>query len=238
MGWLKRITDRGDRLDQSAYRMDCVPLVILDPDEGVVYAKNTQIEFHPDPERPTHGLVVALTPADSGWTPSLRIVHRFDTPLSIHPGVRTRGGTTLIGEDDEGFSFTWYTNSVADRILLHTPKAQPQIRTLTEEKLTRILATNVDSIPPEAVIADPLVVIMGDGDCPFLGRAEIVLRHVGTSELVSHVTVIGTDFELFVLNEQAHSKEGEGHILFGVDRLGRSATWYLDAAADTFTETL
>jgi hypothetical protein len=233
MRWFKREGASSEILVWS-----CVPLVIVDPNEGMVYAMNTQVEFQPDPENPQAGIAIAVTPAESGWIPSLRVSQRFDDPVAPYPGERTRGGSTLFGEDEEGFSFTWYINAAADRVILHDPEATPRSRVMSDARRQRILSMPLKDEDAERLHASPLVIIEEDGGCPHSGPAEVAYQALEGSDAIAHCTVIGAGLELFVLDEHDVDGEPSGHVLNGIDRMGRWAAWYLDGAALKMTESL
>jgi len=223
----------------------CAPLVVVHPADGVVYAQSTDVEFRPDDASCRTGQARALTPAPNGWCPEMRVSQRIDEMVEPSVSMRARGGATLFGDDEEGFSFAWYIDRAADRFITQgsgeresrvtSPLTPDQIRGLTELEIDASRGTPVD--------ADPLVVVEEDGFTPFAGPTQICLTHLPMPRVDEHGITLtqgerGEYLEIFVTAREAVETGRGGTVLSGIDRAGRHVTWYLDGAADEMTEAL
>jgi hypothetical protein len=91
-------------------------LVVVHPDEGIVYAQATAVEFTPVDMSERTGLAVAMAANADGWRPDLLVEQRFDEHINVYM-LKHRAGITLIGSDSTGTPFTWYFAGAADRYL-------------------------------------------------------------------------------------------------------------------------
>lgn len=94
----------------------CDPLVIVDDEGEIAFAKVVEVEFTPSREPTTLGKVVAMATTAEGWTPSMIVEARLGAPGNFL--TARRFGFVLVGHDEEGLSFEWYVGGVADDYFL------------------------------------------------------------------------------------------------------------------------
>lgn len=123
----------------------CRPLLIVHPKDGIVFHGDMDFEFTPSKPDGSEGYAQCLTPALEEWRPSLKVQVRYDTYFNPDPDVRTRGGFSLLGEDDNGEPFTWYVNRYADDYIV----ALNQGRMPTEIAPSELADAGLDYQPPE-----------------------------------------------------------------------------------------
>ncbi|HEY0868349.1 MAG TPA: hypothetical protein VGE01_13270 [Fimbriimonas sp.] len=118
-----RLFGHGDRPEEDRTEVwECHPLVVVHPVDGVVYARNTDVEFTPEKE---FGVARALTPTSYGWYPEIRI-DGWQEPVRLVtiPGYQAQQGRTLTGHNPVGDSFVWYIGRDAVEFLHRTGSSE------------------------------------------------------------------------------------------------------------------
>jgi hypothetical protein len=110
----------------------CDPLVVFQPEDGIVYAKRSEVEFTPD--LGGFGAAKATTSTVAGWQPEITITDWHDLPNTSIAPYKLRPGRILFGHDSEGIDFVWYIDRAADEFLtgdMTTP--QPAVEPVLNE---------------------------------------------------------------------------------------------------------
>jgi hypothetical protein len=102
----------------------CDPLLIVHPDDGIVFHGPMEVEFTPSKPDGSEGHARCLAPAVEAWQPDLTVQVRYNTYFNPDPDVRTRGGFSWMGIDETGQPFTWYVNRYADDYIVALNQGQ------------------------------------------------------------------------------------------------------------------
>lgn len=173
LGFLKNLVTPVKPTDTQIWESEVV--VVEHPEDGIVYAQNTEVEFEPNPQDVRLGHAKILTP-HNGWQPDLVVRHRMPMVVNADPRLRIRGGMTLFGQDSEGHEFTWYVAAAADQFLIDKERCEisyPCLPTLSEDELAQLNAENVGDMSPEDWLCDPLLIIDDEGEIAYQGKASI-----------------------------------------------------------------
>ena len=209
-------------------------LVIVNPEDGIVYARTSGIEFDPATEDESKGVVRAMVPSKAGWFPSLTFDYRMDEPNDAYPGLRHRGGVTLVGVDPEGYQFTWYFAVAADRYLTYNaePPEEPEEVSSVGDEFQGWERFRSGPHGEHRMPAQPLSVVDNIGFCSFSGVSAILMRPTGEQRPLYYASALspnedGEKPEIFVLSEEIVH---DGRILHGVDGGGKPVDWYIGEA--------
>jgi len=241
LGFLKNLVTPVKPTDAQIWESEV--LVVEHPEDGIVYAQNTEIEFDPNPQDVRIGNARAVT-ALSGWNPHLIVSHRLDAVVNADPRLRNRGGVTLFGQDEEGHSFTWYYGAAADQLLIDKERCDisyPCLPTLSPQDLAALNAEGVDDGQEEIWLCRPLLIVDDEGEIAYQGEVSIGYNAIH-SQLraawlrANFVTEDGWRPALHAIQAQRKGllkKDGEHNWTFrGYDTEGLPFTWLIGIPAE------